>query len=147
MPQDKQSRYIISTDGAISLLLRVGIGTLFLFAGLNKFMREGGATGVSEGMAERFANTVLPSVLVTPYVFALPYVEVILGTLLILGLFTRPALLITGLLLLSLALGLLAGGDNDTVAKVLNYLLITCIALWFASRDNEYSIDALRDKN
>jgi thiosulfate dehydrogenase [quinone] large subunit len=146
MPQPAAKSHLISTDAAIALLLRVGIGTLFLFAGLNKFMRDGGAVGVAESMIDRFADTVLPGFLVMPYVYALPYVEVTLGVILILGLFTRPALLFAGLLFLSLALGLLASGNNDTVAKVLNYLLITCVALWFASRDNEYSLDALRRK-
>jgi thiosulfate dehydrogenase [quinone] large subunit len=146
MSQPAPKHHLISTEAAIALLLRVGIGILFLFAGLNKFMREGGAVGVAESMIDRFADTVLPGFLVTPFVYALPYVEVTLGVFLILGLFTRSALLFTGLLLLSLALGLLASGGNDTVPKVLNYLLITCVALWFASRDNAYSLDTLRRK-
>ena len=134
----------IPTDAAIALFLRLGIGLLLFFAGLNKFLRDGGASGVAEGMLERFADTFLPNVLLVPYVYALPYVEIVVGALLIVGLFSRPSIIFACALLLSLAFGLFVSQSNDTVPKVLNYLLIAAAALWFISRDNRYSLDALR---
>jgi len=134
----------ISTEAAIAFFLRVSIGLLFFFAGLNKFLRDGGASGVSEGMLERFTETFIPHFLLVPYVYVLPYAEIIVGALLIVGLFSRPAMLFACALLLSLAFGLFVDKNGDTAAKVLNYLLISSVALWFISRDDRYSLDSLR---
>lgn len=141
------NNYRISTDAAIALFLRVGIGLLFFFAGLNKFLREGGAAGVAESMMERFADTFLPQFLLAPYVYVLPYAELLFGALLIVGLFSRPAILFTCALLVSLAFGLFVDKNGDTAAKVMNYLLISSVALWFISRDNRYSLDSLRKRH
>lgn len=57
------------------------------------------------GLLKQFAGTVLPAALVGPYALALPFVEGAIGTLLLLGLFTRPALVAAMLVLTSLVLG------------------------------------------
>lgn len=140
---DSQSP-IRSVDAIIALFLRLGIGLVLFFAGLNKFLREGGASGVSRAIIDRMSETLLPTFLVTPYAYALPYTEVAIGILLFVGLYTRQTLVVSGMLFLSLALGLLAQKDGDTIVKVINYLFITCFALWFSERDNRYSTDHLR---
>ena len=138
--------YRISTDAAVALFLRVGIGFLFFFAGLNKFLRDGGALGVADSMLERFGDTFIPQFLLVPYVYVLPYAEILCGALLIVGLFSRPAILFACALLVSLAFGLFVDQNGDTAAKVINYLLVTSVALWFISRDNRYSLDFLRKR-
>ncbi|TPG67579.1 DoxX family protein [Hymenobacter nivis] len=57
------------------------------------------------GLLKQFAGTVLPVALVGPYALALPFVEGAIGALLLLGLFTRPALVAAMLVLTSLVLG------------------------------------------
>ena len=140
---DHNRDFRISTEAAIALFLRLGIGILFFFAGLNKFLREGGAMGVAESILEGFADTFLPAFLLVPYAYALPYAEIAVGILLILGLFSRPAILFACALLLSLAFGLFVDQNGDTAAMVLNYLLIAAVAFYFISRDNRYSLDTL----
>lgn len=111
------------------LLLRLIPGVLFLFAGLNKFL--GGYLGFVNGMSGMFAEaeTWLPMLMVKPYAYVLPFAEVILGALLIVGLFTRQALVLSGLLLLSLAFGQILLGNHDTVFRIMAYVGLTAAAL------------------
>ena len=43
----------------------------------------------SQGMSNEFSKSFLPDVLVVPFSFLLPYIELLIGILLLLGLFTR----------------------------------------------------------
>ncbi|MBN1475939.1 DoxX family membrane protein [Candidatus Sumerlaeota bacterium] len=111
------------------LLLRLIPGILFLFAGLNKFI--GGYGNFVSGMTGMFseADTWLPMFMITPYTYALPFAEVALGTLCVLGLFTRQALTLAGLLLLSLAFGQILLGNHGTVFNNMSYVALTAAAL------------------
>ncbi len=133
-----------SAEGAAALLLRLSLGMLFFFAGLGKFLAPMGVAGVSEKMIEGFKDTILPLALVKPYLYVLPYIEVPLGIVLVLGIYTKEALTVCGFLLLSLALGMAIKQDHVTVANNLNFVFMTAIALWLASRDNPYSLDRFR---
>jgi thiosulfate dehydrogenase [quinone] large subunit len=79
-------------------LLRVTMGVIFLFYGIGKFM--GGLTNFVGGMNQRFTGK-LPATLVMPFAYILPFGELICGLLIVLGLFTRVGLVISGLLLIS----------------------------------------------
>jgi thiosulfate dehydrogenase [quinone] large subunit len=57
------------------------------------------------GMVKQFANSLLPEVLVRPFAAVLPFVEGGIGLLLIIGLFTRPALAAAMLLMTALVFG------------------------------------------
>ena len=57
------------------------------------------------GMVKQFANSLLPEVLVRPFAAGLPFVEGGIGLLLIIGLFTRPALAAALLLMTALVFG------------------------------------------
>jgi thiosulfate dehydrogenase (quinone) large subunit len=70
-------------------LLRVTPGVIFLFYGIGKFM--GGIDNVADGMQQRFGGK-LPSALVLPFAYALPFMEVTFGALILLGLFNSIAL-------------------------------------------------------
>ena len=126
----------------VAFLLRLPIGVLFLFAGLNKFLGGYGnfVSWIIQDMSEK---TWLPKVLLYPYAYVLPFIEVVVGVLLIIGLLTRPALIATALLLTSLLFGKVLAQDHATVANIANYVLITAIAYYF-SRQNRFSLDALR---
>lgn len=120
-------------------LLRVTLGVIFLFYGVGKFM--GGVGNFAAGMGQRF-NGKLPGVLVLPFAYALPFMEVIFGALILAGLFTGTALVLSGLLLLALTFGTVMLGDAPTVAHNLQYALVNFVLLWFVD-SNGYSVDRL----
>ena len=57
------------------------------------------------GMVKQFADSLLPEMLVRPFAVVLPFVEGAIGILLIIGLFTRPALAAAMLLMTALVFG------------------------------------------
>ena len=121
-------------------LLRVTLGVVFLFNGVGKFM--GGLGNFVGGMNQRFAGK-LPAALVMPFAYALPFIEVLCGTLLLLGLFSAAALVLSGLLLVALTFGTVMLNDFPTVAHNTQYALVNFVLLWFVEH-NGYSVDRLR---
>jgi uncharacterized membrane protein YphA (DoxX/SURF4 family) len=83
-------------------LARWVIGVLLSFAGIGKLPNISGFVGY---MTSQFEKTWLPKFLLVPYAYALPFVEVILGVLLLLGIARNAVLFITGLLFISLTFG------------------------------------------
>jgi thiosulfate dehydrogenase [quinone] large subunit len=120
-------------------LLRVTVGVMFLFFGVGKFL--GGVGNFAGGTTQHFAGK-LPSVLVTPFAYTLPFAEVILGALILLGLFNVFALSLSGLLLVALTFGTVMLGDPPTVAHNVQYALVNFALLFFADY-NGYSLDRL----
>ena len=120
-------------------LLRVTMGVIFLFYGIGKFM--GGLTNFVGGMTQRFTGK-LPATLVMPFAYILPFGELICGLLIVLGLFTRVGLVISGLLLIGLTFGTVILGDPPTVAHNLQYALVNFVLLWLADL-NRYSLDTV----
>jgi uncharacterized membrane protein YphA (DoxX/SURF4 family) len=83
----------------LSLVFRIALGVIFIISGTGK---------LSEGAAfidEVEEANVLPHALARAYGTALPYVEIVIGALLILGLLTRFAAVIGGLSGLSFIIG------------------------------------------
>lgn len=121
-------------------LLRVTVGVMFLFFGIGKFV--GGIGNFAGGMNQRFSGK-LPSLLVLPFAYALPFMEVLFGALILVGLFTSAALVLSGLLLLALTFGTVMLGDAPTVAHNVQYALVNFVLLWLADY-NGFSVDRLR---
>ncbi|MFN2532334.1 MAG: YceI family protein [Pyrinomonadaceae bacterium] len=120
-------------------LLRITFGVMFLFFGIGKFM--GGLGNFAGGMNQHFSGK-LPSALVLPFSYALPFVEVTVGTLILLGLFTTFALFVSGLLFVVLTFGTVMLGDAPTIAHNVQYALINFVLLWFVEF-NAFSLDRL----
>jgi thiosulfate dehydrogenase [quinone] large subunit len=120
-------------------LLRITLGVIFLFAGVTKFMA--GIGNIAREIVRNFAGK-LPAALVQPFAYALPFAEVTLGALILLGLFVPVALLFSGLLLIVLNFGLVMAGDTETVAHNLQYALINFVLLWLCDV-NLFSLDRL----
>jgi uncharacterized membrane protein YphA (DoxX/SURF4 family) len=79
--------------GIVVLVLRVALGLTFIVAG-----------GLKIGHADLFASQiagfeVLPHALIAPLALLLPFVEVLVGAYLIIGLFTRAAAIAAAMLL------------------------------------------------
>jgi thiosulfate dehydrogenase [quinone] large subunit len=117
----------------------VTLGVVFLFSGFGKFMA--GIGNFAGQQTEQFAGK-LPSVLVAGFFYVLPFVEVAVGALLVLGLFNVFALIMSGLLLTALTFGTVMKGDFPTVAHNVSYALVNSALLWLANY-NGYSLDRL----
>jgi thiosulfate dehydrogenase [quinone] large subunit len=114
---------------------RWSLGVLFFFAGLGKLM--GGVGGFVNGyLVPAFEKTFLPVVLLKAYGYALPFVEVALGVLLIIGLCRNCTLLLTGLTLISLAFGQMLLQQHATVANIFLYIVLTVVVLFLDEHDS-----------
>jgi thiosulfate dehydrogenase [quinone] large subunit len=123
------------------LVLRLALGAVFFFYGVNKFQAGVGAT--IDQMARQFDRTFLPSIAVKAVGGALPSLEVVIGLLVLTGLFTRAALVAAGLVLITLSSGLAVLGNAPTVATNLLFLLVVYVLLSH-EEDNAFSLDAAR---
>ena len=113
------------------------MGVIFLFYGVGKFIA--GLTNFVGGMNQHFAGK-LPAAMVMPFAYVLPFGEVTSGLLILLGLFTRVGLTISGLLLIGLTFGTVMLGDAATVAHNLQYAMVNFVLLWLVDL-NRYSLD------
>lgn len=120
-------------------LLRATMGVIFLFFGINKFVS---GIGSFVGNVNQQFSGKLPAAMVMPFAYAIPFAETIGGLLVLLGLFTRAGLIITGLLLIGLTFGMVMLGQAPTVAHNLQYALINFVLLWLSDL-NGYSLDRL----
>ena len=102
----------MNPKSAATALLRWGLGVMFLFIGLSKFYGQGGfawknLSGFVQGylLQDKFREMMLPAWLVAGYGYTLPFAEMLLGLLLLLGLARNPVLLAAGGLMLTLVFG------------------------------------------
>lgn len=86
---------------AASLLARVLLGGYMAVAGYAKVFNTGVGAFVRGSYAERMPAW-LPGFVATPYGYALPFLELATGVLLVVGLFTRITSLVMAALLLSI---------------------------------------------
>jgi len=138
----------------VLLLLRLVLGGLLLIAGVTKLT---GRPAFYEAVAD---YDVLPSALARPFAYLMPLVEVTLGALLLLGLFTVPAaalaLPLFGSFSIAIGVNMLRGrhfdchcfgsttGDRVGWPALLRSLLLVATALYVAAGASRFgSLDAL----
>lgn len=121
------------------LVMRLGVGITFLVYGINKFMNYSGVVGYIQ---DKFAETWLPGFMVAGFAHITPVAEFGLGLLVALGLFTRPALYLLGLFMLSLNFGLAVAGESDKVARNIPYIILLGIDIALLNY-NRYSLDSV----
>ena len=113
---------------------RWALGLFFFYSGLSKIM--GGVGGFVNGyLVPQFSKTFLPSILVTSYGYVLPYAELTLGILLIVGIFRNAVLFLTGLTLISLTFGQMLLQQHGVVANNFIYIFLTAILLFLSEFD------------
>src|SRR3989440_9153089 len=120
-------------------LTRITYGVIFLFYGIGKI--RGGVSNFVGGMNQEFSGK-LPAAMVMPFAYFIPFAETISGALILLGLFTRVGLTLSGLLLIGLTFGVVILGQAPTVAHNLQYVLMNFVLLWLVDL-NRYSVDGL----
>jgi len=113
---------------------RWALGVLMFFAGLGKII--GGVGGFVNGyLVPAFSKTFLPAGLVAAYGYAVPFVELLVGILLLTGIARNSALMLNGVLLISLAFGQMLLQQHGTVANIFIYILLTMIVLYAGKYD------------
>lgn len=118
----------------IAILVRLSLGGIFLVYGVGKVKNY---AEVARRLADGFADTWVPMILVYPFAWAIPAAEVIVGILLLAGYQYRLTLFATGLLLVLLTVGKAIQGDGETVGRNLSYLLLVCVGLMASAKSTE----------
>ena len=120
-------------------ILRFTLGVSILMHGL---VRLPHLSAFADGMVRQFAETPLPATIVRPFALSLVFVEAIDGLLLLLGLWTRWALVLGTLFMASLVFGTALRSDWNTLAIQMLYASIYSALI--ATREyNSFSIDTL----
>ena len=124
------------------LLARLPIGMSFFGHGLERLPKLD--TFVSH-MAQPFAKSILPMALVTPFGYVLPFLELITGILLLLGLFTRFATVLGVFIMLALIFGSSMIEQWNNVFAQIIYGAYLALLFYFADY-NTVAIDKLIHK-
>jgi len=115
------------------LLARLGIGASMFGHGLVRLPK---LNGFSTWMVKSFEQSMLPGLLVTPFSYALPIAEFIIGLLLILGLFTRPAAIIGAVLMIMLIFGSSMIENWEAIPSQLIHIAFFALLLHFIESNN-----------
>jgi thiosulfate dehydrogenase (quinone) large subunit len=122
------------------LMARLPIAMSMLGHGLERLPK---LDKFSHGMVTSCERTILPNTLVQAFGYGLPFLELLTGILLMLGLFTRFALFLGAALMLVLIFGSTLLEEWQNVFSQLFYGAYFAGLFWFIGY-NVYSADALR---
>jgi thiosulfate dehydrogenase [quinone] large subunit len=116
------------------LLLRILTGLDFFMHGFARIVTGNHLSGFAQGMVKSMAATPLPPSLTLATGYAIPCIELLIGTLLLLGLATRAALTLAFLLMLILMFGVTLKQDWATAGSQLIYGLVLAALLFGRAR-------------
>jgi thiosulfate dehydrogenase [quinone] large subunit len=123
------------------LVFRLTLGINLFVHGAGRIFGPGVGAFATTTSVE-FTKTALPHGLVYAFLIVLPFVELVLGALTIVGLFTRWALTLGGLMIAVLIFGTAMRSDWNTVGVQMIYA-ITYYFLLVNRPANRFSLDAL----
>ena len=116
------------------VLLRLFTGLDFFGHGFARIFTGTHLSGFAQGMVKSMSVSPLPPSLTLASGYAIPWVELLVGVLLLLGLFTRFALTIGFLLMFVLMFGVSMKQDWTAAGMQMLYGLILCILLFARQR-------------
>jgi thiosulfate dehydrogenase [quinone] large subunit len=119
------------------LLARLPIGMSFFGHG---FIRLTKLSGFSQGMVIQFSKSFLPGQFVLAFSYILPFFELIIGLLLLLGLFTRFSIVLGMVVILALIAGSSIIEQWNAVFIQMFYGAYLAVLFYF-TRYNRFSID------
>jgi len=126
------------------LLLRATLGVNILMHGVSRILS--GQGHFASMLIQQFHAAPLPQSLVEAFAYALPWLEAVLGLLVLVGLFTRAALILGALLILVLTFGSSLLQDWQVVGLQLIYAIVYAALLAFLNA-NRFSVDSLLHRN
>lgn len=119
------------------LLLRLAIGVSMFGHGLVRLPK---LDKFSAWMVHSFEKSMLPAAIVTPFSYILPFAEFLVGLLLILGLFTRAALIAGGIVMIILIFGSTSIESWDAIPTQLIHVAFFAVLLNYISY-NSFALD------
>ncbi|PSL33811.1 DoxX family protein [Dyadobacter jiangsuensis] len=129
-------------NALVFLLLRVGIGISMFGHGLVRLPK---LNAFSQWMVGSFAKSMLPAELVRPFSMVLPFAELVIGFLLLIGLFTEPALISGAVLVLLLLFGTAMVENWEAIPSQLIHLVFFAVLLQFIA-SNSWSLDKILNR-
>jgi len=129
-------------NATVFLLLRLGIGISMFGHGLVRLPK---LNAFSQWMVDNFAKSMLPAELVRPFSMVLPFAELVIGLLLLVGLFTEPALISGAVLMLMLLFGTAMVENWEALPSQLIHLILFAVLLQFVA-SNSWSLDKIFNK-
>ena len=126
------------------LVFRLTLGINILVHGAGRIFGPG-AEAFATTTAAEFTKTALPAGMVHAFLIVVPFAEVVLGALTALGVFTRWALTLGGLLIAALVFGTAMRSDWNTVGVQMIYA-ITYYLLLVNRSANRFAADSLFEK-
>ena len=122
-------------------IFRPTLGVNILVHGAGRIFGPG-ADAFATTTAAEFSKTALPAGMVHAFLFIVPFAELVLGVLTMLGLFTRWTLALGALLIATLVFGTAMRSDWTTVGVQMIYAITYYLLL--VNRDyNRFSLDTL----
>ncbi len=125
-------------------LLRITLGVNIAVHGVSRIMA--GTAGFAASLTSQFAGTPLPHFAVQGFGYVLPLAEAVIGLAVLLGLFTRVALIAGALVMVALTFGTCLRQDWNVAGLQLIYSTVYFILIGFL-RYNAFSMDALFLRN
>jgi thiosulfate dehydrogenase [quinone] large subunit len=125
------------------LMLRFTIGTSMFGHGLVRLPK---LSVFSNGMVAHFQKSFLPPSFVLAFSYALPFAEFIIGLLLLIGLFTKQALIAGVLVMIMLIFGSTTVENWDVISLQLMHVVFFSVLFQFISA-NSYAVDNIFKKS
>ncbi|MND88292.1 hypothetical protein D3C87_719540 [compost metagenome] len=126
-------------DTTVFLLLRLGIAISMFGHGLVRLPK---LNTFSQWMIASFEKSLLPKAMVLPFSYVLPVAESTVGLCLLIGLFTKPALIMGAGVLLILLFGTAMIENWEAIPSQLLHLAFFALLLQFV-QSNSWALDKL----
>jgi thiosulfate dehydrogenase [quinone] large subunit len=120
-------------------LLRIALGVNFAGHGLIRIYNGVGVFATTT--VEHMAKSPLPHTLTYAFSYAIPFLEAILGLTLILGIFTRVALICGAVFMMALTIGVTSSQQWDIASQQLLYSLVFFLLLYLID-NNTLALDS-----
>ncbi len=120
------------------LLARLAVAVSLFGHGLVRLPK---LNGFSHWMVKQFELSMLPKILVVPFSYVLPIAEFTIGLLLILGLFTRQALVAGSVVMLLLIFGSCMIEEWDAIPSQLIHVAFCTVLLSYVKEYNSFTMD------
>jgi len=138
---DEHEKATLFADALLAYpILRIALGVCMFFHGAS-WILPGGAP-LLPYLTQQFKHTIMPLAALAPFALILPWFELMIGALMVLGLFTRVALVAGGLWMSVLLAGATMAQNFDASAHQLIYSLLYFVLITYASR-NRFSFDSM----